>query len=1017
MLAVSPSRLRRKTHVNIALLSAIAGLFHDFGKANDLFQLRLQSKHRNKHEEAYRHEWVSLRLFQAFVGKHTDAEWLANLAWVTPSDDSDLLAQVIKDSPADTRFNNPFVTLPPLARVVAWLIVTHHKLPKATDERDKNGPSTQSLDLWLTKTFNTAWNSPQCNYGTQTAEDYALNWQFSAGTPMVSPTWCHRAQVLARRIQRHPELLAADFLADPFFIHMSRLTVMLADHCYSASASNPKLHSAYAMYANTTRDTKKLHQRLDEHNLGVGQNALLLAQSFLKLRPALPSIREHDGFTTPTSNSKFVWQDKAFELAKSVAHRSTAQGFFGVNMASTGCGKTFANARIMYGLANAKKGCRFSVALGLRTLTLQTGDALQERLKLAKEDIAVLIGSQSVQKLHELRVAEAARKRKGAKKVSAPEVLKIHPEMTGSESIADSLHETDYIQYTGELLDGRLGEWLSTSDKMKKMVSAPVLISTIDHLMPATEGDRGGKQIAPMLRLLTSDLVLDEPDDFELADLPALCRLVNWAGLLGSRVVLSSATLPPALIRSLFDAYQTGRKAFNAANGYADAPVCCAWFDEYTAMSVEPENHLAFTDAHNAFVARRVADLSDQPSLCRADLMAVSSPSKAAEDATITFANTVYRSMRKLHEQHHQVHSTTGKRVSMGIVRIANINTLAAVSRYLLGLDAPPHFRIHFCVYHSRHPLIVRSEMEKQLDGALSRHNKKALWSVPEVRKALDEQPEMDHIFVVIATSVAEVGRDHDYDWAVAEPSSMRSLIQLAGRLQRHRRKMPTSPNLLILDRNFKTVRGMGLPYAFPGFETKAFHLAAHDMQSLLLPEQFEKVDATPRIQPRVESTPTLNLVDLEHHQLAIQMQGAGSGDSTYAAQWWEGTRHGRVGPGWCAEFQRQTPFRAGAETDTYVLQMEEDDSTPTFHVMVDDGVYIPVEQSRFRRVGLDLGDRVQPWMTNDVASLVIELAEKLGQSVEKTSQTFAEIRLRDITEQTNDRWTYNPLLGVFGEI
>jgi len=52
--------------------------------------------------------------------------------------------------------------------------------------------------------------------------------------------------------------------------------------------------------------------------------------------------------------------------------------------------------------------------------------------------------------------------------------------------------------------------------------------------VPATESLRGGRQIAPMLRLLSGDLVLDEPDDFDIDDLPALTRLVHWAGLLGS---------------------------------------------------------------------------------------------------------------------------------------------------------------------------------------------------------------------------------------------------------------------------------------------------------------------------------------------------------------------------------------------------------------------------------------------------------------------------------------------------
>ena len=66
-----------------------------------------------------------------------------------------------------------------------------------------------------------------------------------------------------------------------------------------------------------------------------------------------------------------------------------------------------------------------------------------------------------------------------------------------------------------------------------------------------------------MLRLLTSDLVLDEPDDFGLEDLPALCRLVHWAGLLGSRVLLSTATMPPALAYALFLAYKDGWEQYS----------------------------------------------------------------------------------------------------------------------------------------------------------------------------------------------------------------------------------------------------------------------------------------------------------------------------------------------------------------------------------------------------------------------------------------------------------------------
>jgi hypothetical protein len=84
------------------------------------------------------------------------------------------------------------------------------------------------------------------------------------------------------------------------------------------------------------------------------------------------------------------------------------------------------------------------------------------------------------------------------------------------------------------IMKGRWGVVLRSSGwkepALNRLVSAPVLVTTVDHLMPATEGVRGGRQIPAMLRLLTSDLVLDEPDDFDIDDLHALCRLVNWAG-------------------------------------------------------------------------------------------------------------------------------------------------------------------------------------------------------------------------------------------------------------------------------------------------------------------------------------------------------------------------------------------------------------------------------------------------------------------------------------------------------
>ena len=72
--------------------------------------------------------------------------------------------------------------------------------------------------------------------------------------------------------------------------------------------------------------------------------------------------------------------------------QSARQGAFIVNMGSTGCGKTLANARIMYSLADPDKGMRCAFAMGLRTLTLQTGRAFRDLLSLGDDEVAIRVG-------------------------------------------------------------------------------------------------------------------------------------------------------------------------------------------------------------------------------------------------------------------------------------------------------------------------------------------------------------------------------------------------------------------------------------------------------------------------------------------------------------------------------------------------------------------------------------------------------------------------------------------------
>ena len=99
----------------IALLAAIAALFHDFGKANVLFGKKLKT--RKNLSEPYRHEWVSLRMFEAFVRGEPDKQWLRRLTTVSGGDEEALLQHLktVQDCP-DSPSVSPFCSLPQIGR-------------------------------------------------------------------------------------------------------------------------------------------------------------------------------------------------------------------------------------------------------------------------------------------------------------------------------------------------------------------------------------------------------------------------------------------------------------------------------------------------------------------------------------------------------------------------------------------------------------------------------------------------------------------------------------------------------------------------------------------------------------------------------------------------------------------------------------------------------------------------------------------------------------------------------------
>jgi CRISPR-associated endonuclease/helicase Cas3 len=984
----------------ISLLSAIAGLFHDFGKANKLFQQKLDPDYKGKYYEPYRHEWISLRFFQAFVGDRDDRQWLQALISLTTKDNETTLKRLVKDAPTNT-YNNLLSKLPPLARLIGWLIVSHHRLPVYPAEGN-NQPGYDYIGSWLDQAFDSLWNSP-ASFDEWDQISRNANWEFPSGTPFLSAIWQNNATEIATKALQCHRLIEKDWFEQRFTAHLSRLVLMLSDHYYSSKSATPSWQDrSYDCVANTD-DHKRPKQKLDEHNLGVGRNAYKLANKLPELRKNLPALGTNKNLSKNKSNEKrFKWQDKAYKLALSIKDNGKEQGFFGINMASTGLGKTLANARIMYALSD-ENSCRFSVALGLRTLTLQTGNKLAEDLGLTEDKYAVLIGSQAVKLLHEIQKTNKQEKQEPIT-------------YFGSESTEEIFPNDTHIQYSRIPDNEILTRWLEKSPKLQRLIDAPLLVSTIDHLIPATEGTRGGKQIAPMLRLLTSDLVLDEPDDFGLEDLPALCRLVNWAGMLGSRVLLSTATMPPALAFALFQAYQTGWRDYSAVNGDKGETnnICCAWFDEFSSKSIVVNTFQEFRDCHEIYIDKRIRSLKKAEIVLRkANLLETSCNNK--ENTITAISSTIRQGVIQLHKKHHQKYSN--KRVSIGLVRMANINPLVSVGKELLKLPAPEDTRLYFCIYHSQFPLAVRSFIESKLDSALTRHDPDAIWQQTEFKEAIENNQEQHHIFVVLATAVAEVGRDHDYDWAIAEPSSMRSLIQIAGRIQRHRRLEPKKVNMLILSKNYRSLTGRPTAYTRPGFESKKMPLVSHYLNDILRPEQYQKINSVPRIQfqpgknDKNENGEYLNMVQLEHYALFRRLLGFDKEENN-ARLWWQNDIS------WCGELQRRQPFRRSSPDEPYCLFLSDAESEPVWKIKNDK--VRPYEYARVSNIcsidNLEMGERNQLWIKIDLKEIYTKLSNNLILPMDQTSKTFGELRLRTYKDQVIE-WSYHPVLGVHQEI
>lgn len=899
--------------------------------------------------------------------------------------------------------------LPPDALVVAWLILSHHKLPsehrdKKHIQKDWQGECASSMEEVL-EFVTRSWGYEN-RYDENEFQQYVSKcYTFSRGILESASRWIKLLKRYAIRLESQLGYLEEALQNGSIrsVLHHSRLALMLGDHNYSSKAADSTFRSETDLFANTDPNTGRFKQKLDEHLCGVYAEAMRVAQYLPVLQDAMPKVEDSRMLRKP-SPAAFVWQDHAVsKIRKSQKTDQKRRGMFAVNMASTGKGKTIANAKIMQALSSDRKSFRYNLALGLRTLTLQTGDEYRQRIGLSREEMAVLIGSSAVMQLYK------------EDHLSVENV----EEHAGSESVQNLMEMQ--IDYEGEeFIDQEILRTLFKKEKERQLFFAPVLVSTIDHLMGAVTSKKGGHHILPALRLLSSDLVIDEIDDFTGSDLVAIGRLVHLAGMLGRGVMLSSATIPPDLAEGYYHAYCEGWKLFALSDESAVYEILSLWIDEFKTEATYLESNESietYRKKHHHFVEARCKKLAELVPQRKARIALCQQQIETNEEERIKrdrYFDIIAKGIETMHRVHYTIDPLSGKKISFGVVRMANITPCTTLSRYLLekGVEGTD---IRILPYHSNQVLLLRHFQEKHLDEVLKRKENQG--EMPKafeneiIRHHIDEAETDSVTFVLVATPVEEVGRDHDFDWAIVEPSSYRSIIQLAGRVLRHRFIEPQTANVLLQQYNYKAFMDGDKPgrayFVHPGFEILNPPLVTHDLVRLIDTEAVAKrLDAVPRIIKNEPLEPTKKLADLEHYVtykfLSDYVAKGADSFEGYLKESWYLTAHPLY----------LHPFREGKEETKAVLVYDEEQDR-TYFAQIDRHGNIIDRDDYFGFERIDESQIKQRlWLDRDYQTILQEYAEMHGLDIRSVCRRFGEISF--VRYDENDRFAYSDNFGLF---
>ncbi len=545
---------------------------------------------------------------------------------------------------------------------------------------------------------------------------------------------------------------------------VARAALILADHKVSADKSNLSClqtnKPVNQLFANTSEGF--YNQTLAYHLSSVGNEANKFAYQMVNFDGECLSEESIESITKQALIDRFKWQNEAVSVLKKGIPSLV------LNIASTGSGKTRSNIRIATSLR--ENNIRLTTVLNLRTLTVQTGKSYSQELSIPYNELAVVVGDSVT------------------KKIKAYEECDLTQEECDEDEIIPYLvSDTEFK--VPEFLKGFGNDFVNGS-----VISAPLLVSTLDYIIDAGDPTKQRNHAIALIRLMHSDLIIDEIDSLEPSAITSILRLVRISAMFGRNVIISSATLPLEIANFIHKSYFSGYKIYQSMNDSKTD------FLSYVIdNSIKPEIIKSddFDLKYKSHLIEIMKSNNQKPITKKAEIKKIN----LNKPFVTNYANDIIDSINKMHALHSNLIPNTNKRISFGVIRMANIKPAIKLSKNLSTKG------FYVCCYHSRHFAIQRYVIEKRLDYLLKRTNgDNHIYEDEEIKKIIENSESNDIKIIIVATPVEEVGRDHDFDYAIIEPSSIQSIVQMAGRVNRHRLTTIFSPNIVLLQYNRKFI-------------------------------------------------------------------------------------------------------------------------------------------------------------------------------------------------------------------